>query len=85
MVSVVSSTEFFNCIIVEALKPRVVFILQRFRPNDKLMYSVLSLCAGPTHYWKTIYKNKNFLKKTIFSNYLLKNLYPLNRLYPKIN
>lgn len=66
MVSVVSSTEFFNRIIVEALKPRVVFILQRFRPNDKLMYSVLSLCAGPTHYWKTINKNKNFLKKQYF-------------------
>lgn len=65
MVSVVSSTKFFNRIIVEALKPRVVFILQRFMPNDKLMYSVLSLCMGPTHYWKTI--NKNFLKKTIFS------------------
>lgn len=68
MVSVVYSTKFFNRIIVEVFKPRVLFILQSFRPNDKLMYSVLSLCAGPTHYWKTI--NKNFLKKQYFQNYL---------------
>lgn len=76
MVSVVSSTKFFNRIIVEALKPCVLFILQSFRPNDKLMYSLLSLCAGPTHYWKTINKNKNFLKKQYFQNYLRENLYP---------
>lgn len=83
MVSVVSSTEFFNRIIVEALKPRVVFILQRFRPNDKLMYSVLSLCVGPTHYWKTINKNNNFLKKTIFSKLFTRKFVSFKDFTPK--